>query len=97
MATATFENGTDMEFTTTVEELPKQLQQHHITPKTFVHVTVLEENKNNVHSLPQIPYEERKRILDSMPPEFPEDSDEMIKLIQESRMNTTRIPFSDHA
>ena len=107
MVTDTSEKKDSMEFHTTVEDFYKKAERHHLMPKTFIRVIVeesqikLEDMKTSRDSsysnqLPIIPWEEQKRILDSMPNEFgSENSKEWIKLIRESRINTNRRPFDN--
>ncbi len=89
MATAT--NEATMEFETTVEEFAQKAQRYHLRPETTVRVTV---HNQEAPELPWIPYEERIKALNSMP-KMEEDSQEWIDNIQQSRMDTNRLPFNE--
>ncbi len=86
--------GMDMEFETTVENFLRQAKRYHLQPKTSVKVIVKNSEDEQDQILPWISFEERKQILDSMP-KVNEDSEKWIELIQESRMDTDRIPFNE--
>ncbi len=79
MATATDE--TTMEFETTVEEFAQKAQRYHLKPQTTVRVIV---HDKEAPELPGIPFDERIKVLDSMP-KIEEDSQEWVDNIRASK------------
>jgi len=86
-----------MEIRTTVSDFYEQIKYHHIPPNTCIQVIINEfelvrkENKKNESSplLPVITPEEQRYRLNLMPNGYYSDaSEELIKIIEESHVNT---------
>ena len=82
-----------MEIRTTVRNFSEQIKNHHIPLNTCIRIIVNEfepiENKTISPFLPVITPEEQRYQLNLMPNEYyPEDSDELIRIIEESHVNT---------
>ncbi|MGR3317591.1 MAG: hypothetical protein ACUZ8O_03855 [Candidatus Anammoxibacter sp.] len=83
-----------MEIKTTVSEFSKNIKHYHLQPDTYIRVIVNDpdgESANAVESnkLPAITPKEQKRLLNLIPSIYqPKASEELIGIIEESRMNT---------
>ncbi len=101
MTTPTSESA--MEFTTTVQEFPKQVERLQLAPTLTIKVIVGELQgeiasatqsvQYSVPVLPVVPYEERMRILNSMPKNKDlEDAESTIRMIRHARLNAPARP-----
>jgi hypothetical protein len=87
-----------MEIITTVKEFPEKIRSHHISPDTYIRVIIdnhntrpKDINEDNL-LLPIMRPEEQRRLLNSIPGEYqPGASEELIKIIEESRINTDNL------
>jgi hypothetical protein len=84
-----------MEIITTVKDFPVKIRNHHISPDTYIRVIIDDHDlkpgdiKGYNLLLPVIRAEEQRRLLDSIPQKYqPGASQELIKIIEESRFNT---------
>ena len=76
-----------MELTTTVKDFVREIQTRHIAPETRIHVIIDELFESR--RLPVISSKEQTRLLDLLPPEYlPENSEEIIRIIENSHTNT---------
>ncbi len=83
-----------MEIITTVKDFPVKIRSHHISPDTYIRVIIddhdskLGDIKGDTLLLPVIRSEEQRRLLNSIPDQYqPGASQELIKIIEESRVN----------
>jgi hypothetical protein len=83
-----------MEIITTVKDFPVKIGSHHISPDTYIRVIIddhdskLGDIKGDTLLLPLIRPEEQRRLLNSIPDQYqPGASQELIKIIEESRVN----------
>jgi hypothetical protein len=90
-----FNNEVKMEIITTVKDFPEKIRSHHISPDTYIRVII--DNHDTKQKditgenllLPTMEPKEQRRLLDSIPGEYqPGASEELIKIIEESRTNT---------
>jgi hypothetical protein len=84
-----------MEIITRVKDFPEKIRRHHISPDTYIrviidnHDTRLKDIYEDNLLLPIIRPEEQRRLLNCIPSEYqPGASEELIKIIEESRINT---------
>ncbi|MGD2088282.1 MAG: hypothetical protein PVH61_19040 [Candidatus Aminicenantes bacterium] len=84
-----------MEIITTVKDFPEKIRSHHIPPETCIRVIIDNHDTEPNHtiedslSVPTMKPEEQRRLLDFIPGEYqPGASEELIKIIEESRTNT---------
>jgi len=84
-----------MEIISTVKDFPVKIVSHHISPDTYIRVIIddhdskLGDIKGDTLLLPLIRPEEQRRLLNSIPDQYqPGASKELIKIIEESRVNT---------
>ncbi|MGD2087604.1 MAG: hypothetical protein PVH61_15565 [Candidatus Aminicenantes bacterium] len=80
-----------MEIITTVKDFPEKIRSHHISPDTYIRVIIDNHDTNTQDNtlLPTMKPEEQRRLLNFIPKEYhPEASEELIKIIEESRINT---------
>jgi hypothetical protein len=87
-----------MEIVTTVKDFPEKIKSHHISPDTYIRVIIdnrdarlKDVNEDNLE-LPIMKPEEQRRLLNFIPGDYqPGASEELIKIIEESRVNTDRL------
>lgn len=73
-----------MEIITRVRDFSEKIKYHRIPPDTYIRVII-----DKSEALPIVSHEEQKRILNLIPKEYePGASEELTKIIGESRMNT---------
>ena len=81
-----------MEIITRVRDFSEKIKYHRIPPDTYIRVIIDKYEKETDGQrmlLPIITHEEQKRILNLIPKEYePGASEELTKIIGESRMNT---------
>lgn len=88
-----------MEIKTTVSEFSENIKQYHLQPDTYIRVIVNDPDGESTNiaensKLPAITPEEQKRLLNLIPSKYQaEASEEMIGIIEESRMNTDSLSF----
>jgi hypothetical protein len=90
-----------MEIITTVKDFPVKIRSHHISPDTYIRVIIDDDNSNpgdikgDTLLLPVIRPEEQRRLLNSLPNRYQAGaSDELIKIIEESHVNTDSLSLS---
>jgi len=81
-----------MEIITTAKDFSQEIKYHRISPDTCIRVIIdnvgMKTGSERI-LLPIITHEEQKQILNLMPKEYePESSEELIRIIAESHMNT---------
>ncbi len=83
-----------MEIRTTLKNFSEQMKYYRILPETYIRViiddtTVKTGNTGRMNTLPFITPEEQRRLLSLIPGEYhPGASEELIKIIEESHINT---------
>ncbi len=83
-----------MEIVTTVREFSERIHYHSIPDDTHIRVIIEDERQSTKDILPTINHERQKEILNCMPTEYePEASMELIKIINNSRVNRNSIIF----
>jgi hypothetical protein len=90
-----FNKEVKMEIITTVKDFPEKIRSHHISPDTYIRVIIDNHDtkpkditEDNL-LLPTMKPEEQRRLLNFIPDEYqPGASEELIKIIEESRTNT---------
>jgi hypothetical protein len=87
-----------MEIITTVKDFPEKIRSHHISPDTSIRVIIdnHDTGPGNINEdillLPIMRPEEQRRLLNFIPGEYrPGASEELIKIIEESRINTDNL------
>lgn len=87
-----------MEIITRVKDFPEKIRSHHISPDTYIRVIIDNQGTNTEDItgdntlLPIMKPEEQRRLLNFIPNEYhPEASEELIKIIEESRINTDNL------
>ncbi len=90
-----------MEIITTVKDFPVKIKRHHISPDTYIRVIIDDQDlksvdiKGSTLLLPVIKPEEQRRLLNSIPNRYQAGaSEELIKIIDESHVNTDRLNLS---
>ncbi len=83
-----------MEIRTTLKDFSERMKYYHILPETYIRVIIDDTavkvgNTDKVNTLPFITPEEQRRLLSLIPGEYyPDASEELIKIIEESHINT---------
>lgn len=80
-----------MEIRTTIKDFPKQIKRYHIPPETSIRVIIGDFNAEEDLPLPLIKPEEQRHLLNLIPNKYENASEELIGIIEESRMNTDDI------
>jgi hypothetical protein len=90
-----------MEIITTVKDFPVKIKSHHISPDTYIRVIIDDQDlksgdiKGDTLLLPVIRPEEQRRLLNSIPNRYQVGaSEELIKIIDESHVNTDSLRLS---
>jgi hypothetical protein len=89
-----------MELRTTVRDFTEKIRTCHIPPDIYIRVYIDNYENKKLESivrktiLPAITPEEQRRLLNLMPDEYsPEDSEELVNIIENSHKNTDIVNF----
>ena len=87
-----------MEIITRVKDFPGKIRSHHISPDTYIRVIIDNQDTNTEDItgdntlLPIMKPKEQRRLLNFIPNEYQQEaSEELIKIIEESRINTDNL------